>query len=144
MALIGQTNYEINQQGYVHVPALSEEELNPLFANIGAWFSFVSDIEYVGLLCRDRNDYTVIHINNYNYTAAIQEIREVLESRGEIVDIRYDHKEKYYQCWVRERRTESIEDLESDTGFQWTPQVWMFALFNANEWVIEAGKNDSE
>lgn len=140
--IAGMSNYEINQQAYRNMEPLTEEELKTGLTNIGEWFSFVFKIEYAGILCRERNDYTVVHINNYNYNAAIQEIREVLESRGEIMDIQYMHGQDYYQCWVRERRTKEIDELLEGSSYEWQPQVWMFAVFNADDWVIEAGLND--
>lgn len=135
----GMTNYELNQEAYRHLDPMPEDEKNIALTNIGAWFSFLSNIDYVGILCRERNDYTLIHLNNYNYTAAVKELTEVLESRGEIVDIQYAHGQDHFECWVKERRTESINEIEKETTFKWTPQVWMFVIFNASDWVIEVG-----
>lgn len=131
-----QTNYEINQEGYRHIDPMKENNLKSALANIGAWFSFLDKIEYIGVLCRERNDYTIIHLHRYNYEKAIQELRELMESRGEIMDIQYVHGQDYFQIWVRERRTELINKMFKDIS-QWKPQVWMFAVFNANDWVIE-------
>lgn len=76
------------------------------------------------LLCRERNDYTIFHINNFRFDEAIQELKEVLESRGEIIDISFVHGQNAWECWVRERRTEDIDviikDLPENT---WRPQV---------------------
>lgn len=135
--IAGQTNYEINQEGYRHIDPMKESELGIGLANIGAWFSFLSSIEYIGVLCRERNDYTIIHLHGYNYQKAIQELKELLESRGEIMDIQYVHGQDYFQVWVRERRSEDIDILLEGSSYQWQPQVWMFAVFNADEWVIE-------
>ena len=132
-----QTNYEINQEGYRHVEPLTEPDLTSKLTNIGAWFSFLDKIEYVGVLCRERNDYTVIHLHGYNYNKAVQELRELLESRGEIMDVDYAHGEDYFQVWVRERRTESVDKVVEGLNYEWKPQVWMFAVFNADDWVIE-------
>ena len=136
--IVGQTNYEINQEGYRQINPLSESELIKSLENIETWFPFLpGDIEYIGILCRERNDYTIIHTPNYNYKKATQEIREILESRGEIMDIIYDNKGDYFQCWVRERRTKAIDDLINGLNYDWKPQVWMFVVFNANDWVIK-------
>lgn len=132
--MIGQTNYEINQEGYRHIDPLTKEELGKALANFGAWLSYKNKIKYIGILCRDRHDYTVIRLNNFNYDKAIQELREILESRGDIMDIRYMHGQNYYQAWVREHVPDNMADFVKE---QWVPQVSMFALFNANEWVIE-------
>ena len=135
--IAGQTNYEINQEGYRHIDPLDEQDLTIKITNIGAWFSFLDKIEYVGVLCRERNDYTIIHLNGYNYAKAVQELRELLESRGEIMDIDYIHGQDYFQVWVRERRTEAIDELIQGLDYRWQPQVWMFAVFNADDRVIE-------
>ena len=136
--IVGQTNYEINQAGYRQIDPMPEPELTAALTNIGAWFSFLSNkIEYIGILCRERNDYTIIHLHGFNYNKATQEIREILESRGEIMDVQYEHNEDYFQIWVRERRTKAIDDLIQGLDYEWRPQVWMFAVFNADDWVIE-------
>lgn len=135
--IAGQTNYEINQEGYRHIDPLQEPELTEKLVNIGAWFSFLSNIKYVGILCRERNDYTLIHLNNYNYDKAIQELREILESRGEIMDVIYEHGQDYFQIWIKERYTEDIDNAIQGLNYKWKPQVWMFAVFNATDWVIE-------
>jgi predicted dehydrogenase len=116
---------------------MEEHKLVTNLANIGAWFSFLPSIEYIGVLCRERNDYTIIHLHGYNYQKAVQELRELLESRGEIMDIQYVHGQDYFQVWIRERRSEDIDILLEGSSYQWQPQVWMFAVFNADEWVIE-------
>lgn len=49
-------------------------------------------------------------------------MREILEYRGELIDILYIASEDVYQIWMRERRTKSIEELEETVpGFKWTP-----------------------
>ena len=50
------------------------------------------------LLCRERNDYTTIHINNFQFDKAIQELQEILESRGEVVDIQFAHESNAWEC----------------------------------------------
>lgn len=145
MSQVKMTNYEINKQAYLNFPKPSEEELGLLLNNPGGWFSTKMDKKYFMLLCRERNDYTLIHVNNYNFDAAVQEIKEILESRGDILDIQFVHGEDCYQCWVRERYTDSIRELEEQgpNKFKWTPQVWMYMLFEAEDFVIEAGLDDN-
>ena len=88
---------------------------------------------YLGILCRERHDYTLVHTTNAQFNKIIQETKEVLESRGEILDIEYISSQDCYQVWVRERRTEAIKELEDDFEYEWTPQVWMFMLFDATD-----------
>lgn len=138
MAQVGMTNYEINQQAYANIEALTAEQINKDMQVMLEWISSCGKWNYLGILCRDKHDYTLVHINNNNFSQAIQETKEVLESRGEIVDIMYIPREECYQIWVRERRTESIAELEKEsTNFKWTPQVWLFMIFDATDWVIE-------
>ena len=134
------TNYEYNQQMYrQNVSPLTDQEINTELANVGAWFSFLPDLKYAMLLCNERHDYTIINIHNYNYTAAVQEIKETIENRGEILDIRYVSRDERSEIWVRERRSEAIDEIEKTSTYKWTPQIWCFMLFDATSFVIEAG-----
>ena len=137
MAEVSLSNYEMNQQAYQNLPPVTEEVIQERKNELELWYEAFSKLNYVGLLCRERNDYTLIHINNFNFAGAVQETIEILNSRGEIIDIRYNADGDYYEYWVRERRTESIDDLEKAFDYQWTPQVWMYIVFNATEWVVE-------
>lgn len=137
MGNIEMTNYDLNKQAYAQISPMDKEELQKALLNIGDWFSYCFKSEYFMLLCRERNDYTTIHINNFQFDKAIQEVKEILESRGEIVDIQFAHGSNAWECWVRERRTEAIDELEKTTTYKWTPQVWMFMLFDAQDFVVE-------
>lgn len=137
MGNIEMTNYDLNKQAYAQISPMDKEELQKALLNIGDWFSYCFKSEYFMLLCRERNDYTTIHINNFQFDKAIQEVKEILESRGEIVDIQFTHGSNAWECWVRERRTEAIDELEKTTTYKWTPQVWMFMLFDAQDFVVE-------
>lgn len=137
MGNIEMTNYDLNKQAYAQISPMDKEELQKVLLNIGDWFSYCFKSEYFMLLCRERNDYTTIHINNFQFDKAIQEVKEILESRGEIVDIQFMHGSNAWECWVRERRTEAIDELEKTTTYKWTPQVWMFMLFDAQDFVVE-------
>lgn len=137
MGNIEMTNYDLNKQAYAQISPMNKEELQKALLNIGDWFSYCFKSEYFMLLCRERNDYTTIHINNFQFDKAIQELQEILESRGEIIDIQFAHESNAWECWVRERRTKTIEELEKDTAFKWTPQIWMFLLFDAQGFVVE-------
>lgn len=141
MAKAQLTNYEANQQMYAKLDAPDEAELNTKFANVGAWLSFRMKHSYFMLLCRERNDYTMIHVNNFNFDAAVQELREILESRGEIIDIDYQHGQDNYLCWVRERVSPETQEMLDDIGDNiYLPQVWAYVFFEADDFVVEAGE----
>ena len=141
MAEVEFTNYELNKQAYQKIPAYTQEQKIELRQKIAVTFS--EQASYIGILCRERNDYTLIHVNNNRYLCAAEEIIEVLESRGDIIDSTYIEPEDfkyipYYQVWVREsaKSCELAEILES---VKWTPQINVYMIFNAKDWVIEAG-----
>ncbi len=118
------TLYSMNQQLMNQVPEPTEDMLENDFANIGAWFSSMFENKYFMLLCKELSDYTVIHINNYNWDSAITELREILESRGKIISLDYVHGENGYQCWIK-------------TIKQDIPEFHMFYLFPYDWGVVE-------
>ena len=50
------------------------------------------------LLCKERSDYTMFRLENFNYSKAVQELKEVLEERGDIMGFDFVHGENAYQC----------------------------------------------
>ena len=115
--------YEMNKQLFKQIKPPSEQIVNLELANIGAWFSTNINTKYYMLLCKERSDYTLFHLDDFNYNKAIQELKEVLEERGDIMGFDFVHGENAYQCWVRERDDEH--------------QVYMFMLFDADWMVVE-------
>jgi len=115
--------YEMNKQLFKQIKPPSEQIINLELANIGAWFSANINTKYYMLLCKERSDYTLFHLDNFNYNKIIQELKEVLEERGDIMGFDFVHGENAYQCWVRERDDEH--------------QVYMFMLFDADWMVVE-------
>lgn len=77
--------------------------------------------KYFMLMCKEKSDFTLIHLNGYNYKRASDEVKEILESRGTLLAIDYVHGENHYECWVREE----AEDPENS-------EVFMFKLFDAD------------
>lgn len=134
------TNYEINQQAYLKVEPLTDKKIKEEKNKMIYWVYSASEenaYNYIGVLCRDRHDYTLVHAKA-NLTQGIQEVIEILNNRGEIVDIMYVPNENYYQIWVRECVTANIDSLiNSDPNFEWRPQVWMYIVFDATDWVVE-------
>ena len=95
------SNAEIQQMIYKQKPSLTEEQKTSLLTSVGEWFSTAPKENYYMLLCRDKNDYTLFHFNDMNYSQGVQEVKETLESRGEIIDIFYETAVNAYACWVR-------------------------------------------
>ena len=94
--------FEMNKQIRRGTNPLTEEKLNEALVNVGGWCSFRCNARYYMLLCKERSDYTIIRLNSFNYTQVSQELREILESRGEILGIDYMHGHDCYECWVRD------------------------------------------
>lgn len=134
MSQVAMTNYEVNQQAYQQLPPLEETIISDKMEELLEWFKSFKKLDYVGILCRERHDYTLVHINEFNFVSCVQETIQLIEERGELLDIRYNVSGDYYECWVRERRTEAIAELEEKTpAFTWTPQVWMYIIFDATD-----------
>lgn len=95
------SNYDIHRQLYSSVEPLTEDVLATQLASVGAWFSSNMQCSHYTLMCRELYDFTVLQFKTLNFDKATQELRELLESRGEIMDIAYSHSTKGYECWVR-------------------------------------------
>ena len=139
MSKVGTTLYEINQQGYSNsqVQPLKAEVVQDKMRSISHWMNSQYKGEYIGVLCRDSHDYTIIHLKNKNQEKFVAQLKELLENRGEIMDIDYVLGDDYYQIWVRERRTQAIDDLVRDSNYEWQPVARMYIVFDATDWVIE-------
>ena len=120
MSDISMTQYEMYKNLYSKVDPLDEERLAGRLNTIGNWFGAKLPNTYFMLLCRERNDYTIFKILRHNYYRTCQELQEVLENRGEVVDIEYVHGSDCYQCWIRK------------DGI-----VSMYMLFPCDDFVIE-------
>ena len=139
MSNVAMTNYEMNKQAYASEKYLIDADKVTKDINNAAYDFDSRCCKYVGLLCRERNDYTIFKLGK-SKDALAHELSEILNQRGIIVDVVRDKNSMSdtYQCWVRERRTEAIDDLINENAkFKWTPQVWMYMLFDATDWVVE-------
>lgn len=115
----GMTLYEINQQVMAQLPPLDEQTLKTTWNIIGDWFG-KDQCRWFMLMCKERSDFTLIHINDNKFLETIQELQEILEERGQILNIQYIHGEDVFEIWIK-----------NDTG------VYMFMLFGADWMVIE-------
>lgn len=115
------TLYELNKQVMAQLPPQAPEVLQHNMNLIGAWFSSTDKQHWFMLMCKERSDFTLIHIKNSNYIDALNNLKEVLEERGEILAIQYVHGEDVFEIWVKTKDGE----------------VFMFMLFEASWMVIE-------
>lgn len=102
MSEVELSNYDIHKQLYSSVEPLTEDVLATQLVSVGAWFSSNMQCSHYTLMCRELYDFTVLQFKTLNFDKATQELRELLESRGEIMDIAYSHAAKGYECWVRD------------------------------------------
>lgn len=118
------TLYNVNRKLYENVDFPTEMELDHQLASVGAWFSAIFEHNYFMLLCREKYDFTIFKVE-HSYNEAIQELREVLESRGRIIEIVFSHDFDFYECWVKDEETDEIS---------------MYAFFPCDDWVIDVDK----
>jgi len=125
------TEYHLAKQGFASgaVSQLDKTKTVSEMANIGAWMAIEPTNQYFMLLCREAYDFTVINMLSHNYNKAIQELTEILESRGKIIYIEYCHDDENYEIWIK-----TNEMMKQVTGGE---DYVMFKLFPCNEWVIE-------
>ena len=84
-------NYEINKKMYAKITPPSQDEVNTMFVNVGAWLSTHHKKHYYMLLNNELHYYTIFNLKNPNYDKMIQELKECLAFRGRVLDIEYQH-----------------------------------------------------
>lgn len=112
-------NYSIHKQLFAQMPEPEEKVIKKKLVSAGGWFSSHPDCNCYTLMCRERYDFTVLNFINPNYEKGMQELKEILESRGKIIDIIYDHENDAYECWIK-----TLEE-----------EVYMYYLF-ASPWIM--------
>lgn len=112
------TLYDLNKQVMAQLPPQNETTLNHFFTAIGDWFG-KNQKRWFMIMCKERSDFTLLHITNNNFHAGIQELKEVLLERGQILAIQYVHGEDYFEIWIKDKNDE----------------VFLFIIFEA-EWMI--------
>lgn len=115
------TLYEFNQMAYKQVKPIAPAKASEMIFNIGMWFSSDPTYKYFMLLCRELNDYTIFDFRSYNYSKGEEELSELIHSRGQVLDIQYDHENDNYDIWIK-----SKQDGEPH----------MYKLFDCNDFVI--------
>lgn len=121
------TAYEINKELWKQITQPTEEVIRTQLASLCSWLSSNYKNHYYMLLCREKNDYTIFYIKQSSYYELGTEVKEVLESRGTIIDISYSHKFGFYECWIKEHKIN--EDDEDEYS--------MYAFFPCDNWVVE-------
>lgn len=115
------TLYELNKQIMAQLPPQDKDTMNHNWTVIGDWFGRDQNRWFM-LMCKERSDFTLFHITDNNFSKAIQELKEVLEGRGQILAVQYQHGEDAFEIWVKSKKEK---------------EVFMFMLFSAGWMVIE-------
>lgn len=118
----GMSLYELNKQVMAQLPPQDEATMNHNWSVIGDWFGKDKNRWFM-LMCKERSDFTFIHITNSQFTKAVQELKEVLEERGQILAIQYQHGEDAFEIWVKDKKNKK--------------EVFMFMLFGADWMIVE-------
>ncbi len=113
------TTYSLNQTAFQHIEPPAEPILRQELKHCAEWASLTQQ-KYYMLLCRELNDYTIFYMEHEKLFELTEEIKEVLESRGVILEIAFSHASNFFECWVRR-----------DNG-----QVNMYAFFPCDDWVV--------
>lgn len=118
------TLYEANQQMYQQLATPSDKIIEKQLNKMLDWIiNNLIHCYYFMLLCREKYDFTIFSCSQYtDYENLKNEIKEVLQSRGTIIEIRLSDNKDMYECWVREEETKEVS---------------MYAFFDCNDWVIE-------
>lgn len=113
------TLYDLNKQIMIQQNSLSAEDYRHSLTNICGWLSSNNN-KYYMLLNRERADYTVFNMLDFNYNKILNELREVLDYRGTILAIDYVHGEDYYDIWIK------IDN-----------EAFLYKFFQCDDFVIE-------
>ena len=120
MAEFEMSIYDIHKQLYSDkVEPLTKKQLTQKMASIGSWFSTNPKCNHYTLMCREIYDFTVLQFHDMNYNRGMELVQEILENRGQIIDIGYAHEQNAYECWVKTH--------EGD--------VQMYMLFES-DWIV--------
>lgn len=116
----GMSLYELNKQVMSQLPPQDEMTMAHNWNVIGDWFSKDKERWFM-LMCKERSDFTLFHIVDNNFAKGIQELKEVLEERGDILAIQYQHGEDTFEIWIKDKKAE----------------VFLFMLFGASWMIVE-------
>ena len=118
----GVSLYDINKQIYNKMKPLDPIFLHSQLADVTNSFAFAN---YVMLLCKERSDYTIFHLDQtqkiINMNFFIKELKETLNNRGQVVSVEQNNN-GFWEFWIK-------DPVEED--------VFMYALFDANNFIVE-------
>ena len=114
------TLYELNKQIMAQLPPQSKDMMNHNWTIIGDWFS-KNQKRWFMLMCKERSDFTLLHITDYQFTKGLFELKEILAERGKVLAIQYIHGEDTFEIWLKDHNGE----------------VFMFMLFEASWMIVE-------
>lgn len=118
----GTTIYAMNQMVMDTVTPMTQRAKDKEFANIGAWFSSDLNEKYYMLLNGDLRDYTIFNFITMDFNKGVQELIEVVESRGIVLSIDYNHDHEYFEIWVRHRQDD---------------KSYVYLLFPCSDFIVE-------
>ena len=81
---------------------------------------------YFMFLCREKNDYTIFRIAAKEEGKFKRQLTRLAYSRGVPVNITHNKILNGYEFWIKEPKTDG--------------EVFMYALFNCNDFVIEIAR----
>ena len=117
----GQTLYEMNQQLMANEKKMSGMNLINKRKSLEMFFKN-SSAEYFMMLCKERSDYTLFHLQNEkSYIKAADEVILCMKNRGDILAIDRIPSNNSYEIWIRDE-----DDVNS-----------CYYLFEYDEGVIE-------
>lgn len=122
MTKLGLDNYTINKQMYAKIDPPTTEQVNQMFTNVGAWLSTHYKKHYYMLLNNELHYYTIFNLKSPNFNQMVDEFKQCLAFRGQVLDIEYQHAEDCYQIWIKDYKTK---------------EVYMYMLFEAEDFVVE-------
>lgn len=115
--------YELNKQVMAQLPPQDMEHLKKQLTSVATWFStFKPEIRWFILLCREKADYTVFHINSSDFYQALKELKLTINYRGELMAVNFIHGENAFEIWIRDINTQEVS---------------MYMLFNCAPMIIE-------
>lgn len=119
--------YSMNQQAYDRVYPLNDKEKKRHLNDLYDWVK-EQRCDYTMLLCHERRDYTILHYKNREdkiyKKGTLTDLKECLENRGRILDIRYLQDQDAWEIWLRIFKNEGHQN-------------YMYMFFNAEGFIVE-------
>lgn len=113
------TLYDLNKQIMAQLPPQDEITMSHNWTVIGDWFGKDQNRWFM-LMCKERSDFTLIHITDNQFAKGVAELQKILQERGQILAIQYLHGEDAFEIWVKAN-----------------DEVFMFMFFGADWMIVE-------